>query len=94
MKVTGTTHSSVTLRITPPGSDGGTKVTSYHVLVTRCKPHHKSCQQQAVTTVKVSGTARSVTVRHLASHTTYYFEATATNALGTGPYSARVHGTT
>jgi Fibronectin type III domain len=94
LKVTGTTGSSVTLRITPPSSDGGTKVTSYHLLVTRCKPHKKACQQQSVTTVKVSGTAHSVTVRHLASHTTYYFEATASNAFGTGPHSARVHGKT
>ena len=94
LKVTGTTGSSVTLRITPPSSDGGAAVTSYHVQVTRCKPHHKACQQQAVTTVKASGTAHAVTVRHLASHTTYYFKATATNAIGTGPYSSRVHGTT
>jgi len=94
LKVTGTTGSSVTLRITAPSSDGGTKVTGYHLLVTRCKPHKKACQQQSVTTVKVSGTAHTVSVRHLASHTTYYFKATATNAFGSGPYSARVHGTT
>lgn len=94
LKVTGTTGSSVTLRITPPSSDGGTKVTSYHLLVTRCKPHKKTCQQQTVTTTKVAGTAYTVTVRHLASHTTYYFKATAINTLGAGPYSARVHGTT
>jgi hypothetical protein len=34
-----------------------------------------------------------VTVTHLAAKATYYFEIRAVNAIGAGPYSAKVHAT-
>jgi fibronectin type III domain protein len=94
LKVTGTGHTSVKLRITPPGSDGGARITGYGLAVTRCQPHHRPCRQKAVKTLTVSARTRTVTVPGLASKTTYYFEVRATNAIGTGPYSAKVRATT
>jgi hypothetical protein len=93
LKVAGKTGSSVRLRITAPSSNGSVAVTSYDLAVTRCKPHHSGCQQEAVKTLTLSGRTRTVTVKHLAAKTTYYFEVRAVNAIGAGPYSARVHGT-
>jgi hypothetical protein len=93
LKVTGKTGSSVRLRIAAPGSNGGVTITSYDLVVTRCKPHHSGCQQEAVKTLRLSGRARTVTVPHLAAKTAYYFKVRAVNAIGAGPYSAQVHGT-
>jgi hypothetical protein len=83
--------SAVTLRIAPPGSDGGAAVTGYQVAVSRCKPHHKACVLEPVKTVRVAAAKRTVKVTGLSSASTYYFQARATNAIGTGPYSALVH---
>jgi hypothetical protein len=93
LKVAGKTGSSVRLRITAPSSNGGLAVTSYDLVVTRCKPHHSGCQREAVKTLKLSSRSRTVTVTHLAAKTTYYFEVRAVNAIGAGPYSAQVHST-
>jgi hypothetical protein len=93
LRVTGRTGSSVKLRITSPASDGGTAVKSYGLLVTRCKPHHSRCEQETVKTLTLSAGTRNVTVTRLAAKTEYFFEARAVNAIGAGPYSARVHGT-
>lgn len=94
LKVTHTTDTSVTLKITPPASDGNAAIRSYRLVVTRCRPHRSSCRQEQVKSVTIPGSKRSVTITGLAGKTTYYFEAAAANAIGTGPYSARVHART
>jgi hypothetical protein len=94
LSIAGTGHSSVTLRIDPPGSNGGAAVKSYDLAVTRCKPRHSGCLLEPVRTLTISGRTRSITVAHLATATTFYFEARAVNAIGPGPYSGRVHGRT
>jgi hypothetical protein len=91
LAVKSATHSAVTLRIVPPGSNGGVAVTRYEVVVSRCRPGHKACQLEKVKTVSAPATSRTVTVTGLARGTTYYFRAAATNAIGTGPFSATVH---
>jgi hypothetical protein len=93
LKVAGKTTSSVRLRITAPRSNGGVAVTSYDLIVSRCKPHHSGCHLEAVKTLTLSGRSRAVTVTHLAAKATYYFEIRAVNAIGAGPYSAKVHAT-
>ena len=90
LAVKSATSSSVTLSIGPPDSNGGAAITRYQVEVSRCKPHHKACQLEVVKTVGVPGTRRTVTVTGLGPGTTYYFQAAATNAIGTGPFSVRV----
>jgi hypothetical protein len=94
LKLTGRTASSLTMRITPPGSDGGVAIKSYDLVVTRCKPHHRGCQQELVRTVKIAASEHTVTITRLAASTTYYAQVRAVNAIGAGPYSGRVHGTT
>jgi Fibronectin type III domain len=94
LNIAGRTRSSVTLRIGPPASNGGATVRSYDLVVTRCKPHHSGCLQQPVRKLTSSGRTRSITISHLASSTTFYFEARAVNAIGAGPYSGRVHART
>jgi hypothetical protein len=94
LKVTGRTSSSLTMRITPPGSDGGVAIKSYDLVVTRCEPHHSGCKQELVATLKLAASKHSISVRHLAASTTYYAEVRAVNAIGAGPYSGRVRGRT
>jgi len=94
LSIAGTGHSSVMLRIDPPGSNGSAAVKSYDLAVTRCQPHHSGCLLEPVRTLTISGRARSITVAHLATATTFYFEARAVNAIGPGAYSGRVHGRT
>ena len=93
LKVAGKTTSSVRLRITAPSSNGGVAVTSYDLVVSRCKPHHSGCRAGESQDTYLSGRSRAVTVTHLAPKTTYYFEIRAVNAIGAGPYSAKVHAT-
>jgi hypothetical protein len=94
LRVTATTRSSVTLRITPPASNGAATIRSYDLAVTRCRPHRKACQLEPVTTETISGRSHTATVAHLQAKTAYYVELRAVNAIGAGPYSARVRGTT
>jgi hypothetical protein len=91
LSVKSRSRSSVTLSIRPPGSTGGRAVTSYQVAVSRCQPHRKTCQLEPVKTIRVRAARRTVTVPGLGRAIRYYFQARATNAIGTGPYSARVH---
>jgi hypothetical protein len=85
------THTSETVRITPPSSDGDVAISSYRLAVTRCKPHHAACTLEPVRSVHVNPGKLTLTVRGLSANTTYYFAATATNAIGTSPSSTRVH---
>jgi len=94
LKVTAKTHSTVTVRITPPGSDGDAAINGYDLAVSRCKLHHSPCRLAPVKTLTVLASKRTVTVTHLKADTAYYFQVRAVNAIGAGPYSARVRGKT
>jgi fibronectin type III domain protein len=91
VKVTSIAKTSAKVRMTAPSSDGDVTISSYDLAVSRCKPHHKTCTLEAVKSVKVHPSTLTVTVSGLKAHTTYYFAATATNSVGTGPASAEVH---
>jgi hypothetical protein len=90
LSVRSKTSVSVTLRLSPPGNDGGETITGYQLAVSRCKPGRKACQLEPVKTVHVAAGKRTVTVTGLASGTRYYFQARATNSIGAGPYSRSV----
>ena len=77
-------------RIHPPANDGGLTVTGYRLTVSRCAPHHKTCKLTLVRTVHLRPGSLTAKVARLKPHTRYYFTATATNGVGTGPASPRV----
>jgi fibronectin type III domain protein len=94
VKVKSTTHTSAKVHISAPSSDGDVGITSYDLAVSRCKPHHKKCTLESVASIKVHPSKLTVTVKGLKAHTKYYFAATATNSIGTGPSSPQKHATT
>jgi hypothetical protein len=76
-KVTATAGSEqATVSFLPPASDGGTPITLYTVT-------------SSPGNITATGTSSPITVTGLKNGTSYTFAVTATNAIGTGPASAR-----
>jgi hypothetical protein len=91
VRIKSVSRRSETVHLTAPSSNGGVAITGYRLAVGRCKPHHAKCRLEAVKAVHLRAHTRTVKVKGLKPHTTYYFAADATNAIGTGPYSPEAH---
>ncbi|HKG48953.1 MAG TPA: peroxidase family protein [Actinomycetales bacterium] len=68
---------SVTLAWTAPANNGGSAITGYQIAIRTAGA--------TVNTLNVSGSTLSRTVKNLVNGTTYTFEVSATNKVGTGP---------
>jgi Fibronectin type III domain len=76
----------VSLTWKAPASDGGARITGYHV--------YQETTQAITGKPVASPGGTSVTVKNLANGTTYYFKVTAVNKAGEGPASGAVSATT
>jgi hypothetical protein len=93
LALTAVAATSVDLELTPPGSTGNAKLSSYRLVVQACRAHHSGCVSISSRTLilRASGT---VTVDNLKPGTRYRFQAFASNAVGIGPGSSALEVTT
>jgi hypothetical protein len=94
IKVVSTHSTSIRLKLIAPADTGGASITGYRLMVDRCAKHGSACHPHRVKTMALSRHEGAVTVRGLRPKTRYEFAASATNTVGTGPWSADVFGRT